>query len=434
VTNRTRPDNTADLLRARGEILDPAAAHEPADSSARLGSCALGRKFWGLLMPEYLCHNPVPMSTIRDNHNRLRLARMQSGMSQAELARDAEVSRQALSALEAGRYQPSVQIAIRLARTLGESVESLFGDSGSHTIKASLAPGDLPTGIGTRVTLGRVGGRLVAVPQEAASLSLMPAGGLITEARRSGQVEIFSLRSGKEIGATLLIAGCDPSIPIVADWFARKAKHITLVSSLQTSYGAIDCVIRGQTHACGVHLCDRRTGEFNLGLIKRRLANSTARIVNFAQWEVGLAVRPNDRLGIRSVADLGNKGVRIVNRPPGSGARIVLDEMLKECGVVGEKILGYETEARGHLEVAAAVAAGSTDAGITLRVASEAFGLRFFAMHTEQYGLIIPEREFDSEPVKILLDALNSSALATEVGSLCFYDTRAMGQALALVN
>jgi putative molybdopterin biosynthesis protein len=371
---------------------------------------------------------------MRDDNNRLRFARMRKGMSQAELARDAEVSRQSLSALEGGKYQPSVQFAIRLARALGESVESLFGESGLKTIKASLAPAkDFSDGIGTRVTLGRVGGRLVAVPQEVASLSLVPVGGLISGARRSGQVEVSSFRSEKEIGATLLIAGCDPSIPVVADWFARKAKHVTLVSSLQTSYGAIDCFIRGQTHACGVHLCDR-TGEFNLALIKRRLGNRPARIVNFAKWEVGLAVKPDDRFAIRSVADLGNKGVRIVNRQPGSGARIVLDEMLKECGLDGQKILGYENEARGHLEVAAAVAGGSVDAGITLRVAGEAFGLRFFAIRTEQYGLIIPEREFDTEPVKVLLDALNSSALATEVGSLCFYDTRAMGEALARLD
>ena len=387
-----------------------------------------------MLKLEYLCHNRLQMSTMRDDNSRIRVARIRKGMSQAELAREAQVSRQALSAMEAGRYQPSVQIALRLAHALGESVEGLFGEAGPQTIKASLAAAkDSADGIGARVMVSRVGGLLVAVPQEAASLSLAPAGGLVTEVGRNGQVEVSSFRSEKEIGATLLIAGCDPSIPVVAGWFARKGKHVTLAGSLQTSYAAIDCVIRGQAHACGVHLCDR-SGEFNLGLIKRRLGNRAARIINFAQWEIGLAVRPDDRLGIHSVADLGNRGVRIVNRQPGSGARIVLDEMFKEYGVDGRQIRGYDTEVRGHLEVAAAVVAGSADAGITLRVAAEAFGLRFVEIRTEQYGLIIPEREFDTEPCKILLDALNSTALAAEVGRLCLYDTSAMGQALARLN
>ena len=78
--------------------------------------------------------------------------------------------------------------------------------------------------------------------------------------------------------------------------------------------------------------------------------------------------------------------------------------------------------------------AGAADAGITLRIAAEAFGLRFFEIRKERYGLIIPEREFDTEPVRILLDALNSSKLAAEVGRLCSYDTSAMGQTLARLN
>jgi DNA-binding XRE family transcriptional regulator len=50
-------------------------------------------------------------------------------MSQAELAHRTGISRQALGAIEAGIYQPSVSVALNLARELGETVESLFGES-----------------------------------------------------------------------------------------------------------------------------------------------------------------------------------------------------------------------------------------------------------------------------------------------------------------
>jgi putative molybdopterin biosynthesis protein len=369
---------------------------------------------------------------MRDNDGRLRAARMRQGLSQAELARAAQVSRQALSAIEAGRYQPSVQIAIRLARALDHSVESLFGEAESRTIQAVCA--QAPPRVGARVALTKVGGRIVAVPQAMASLALAPAAGLVSEAGAGGRVEVSSFWSDREITSTLLIAGCDPSIAVVAEWFARKAKHINLIGSMQTSYGAIDYVTQGRAHACGVHLCDRNTGQFNLGLIRRRLGNLPVRIVNFAHWEVGLVVRPDDRFGIRRVADLGKRAVRIVNRQPGSGARIVLDELLKEAGIESGEIRGYDTQVRGHLEVAAAIAAGSADAGVTLRVAAEAFGLRFFKIREEQYDLVIPEREFHTEPMQILLDALNSTALATEIGQLCHYDTKAMGGAVATLS
>src|SRR4029077_18768585 len=131
----------------------------------------------------YLCHSLRQVSTIRDNNNAIRLARMGKGISQAELARATEVSRQALSAIESGRYQPSVQIAIRLARALDQSVESLFGETESQTLQAALAnTNQAAAQIGARVALTRVGGRLVAVPQEMAALSLVPAAGLITAA------------------------------------------------------------------------------------------------------------------------------------------------------------------------------------------------------------------------------------------------------------
>src|SRR5256885_17242066 len=58
--------------------------------------------------------------------NGLRRARHRSGLKQAELAARAGISRQTLSALEAGRAQPSTAIALNLARALGCRVEELF--------------------------------------------------------------------------------------------------------------------------------------------------------------------------------------------------------------------------------------------------------------------------------------------------------------------
>src|SRR6516225_887535 len=59
----------------------------------------------------------------------IRRLRTNQGMSQLVLARRTGISRQALGAIEAGIYQPSVSVALSLARALGETVESLFGKS-----------------------------------------------------------------------------------------------------------------------------------------------------------------------------------------------------------------------------------------------------------------------------------------------------------------
>ena len=58
--------------------------------------------------------------------NRLEELRKQRGIRQEELAEALEVSRQTIGSLENGRYNPSVILAIKLARYFGMKVEDIF--------------------------------------------------------------------------------------------------------------------------------------------------------------------------------------------------------------------------------------------------------------------------------------------------------------------
>lgn len=59
--------------------------------------------------------------------NRVRYFRfMRDEMSQAILAERVGVSRQTIVAIEKGNYNPSVELALRLAKTLETTVEELF--------------------------------------------------------------------------------------------------------------------------------------------------------------------------------------------------------------------------------------------------------------------------------------------------------------------
>ena len=58
--------------------------------------------------------------------NRLEEIRKQRNMTQEELALALEVSRQTIGSLENGRYNPSIILAIKIARYFGLSVEEIF--------------------------------------------------------------------------------------------------------------------------------------------------------------------------------------------------------------------------------------------------------------------------------------------------------------------
>jgi putative transcriptional regulator len=60
--------------------------------------------------------------------NRLRILRAERGWSQADLAGHLDVSRQAVNAIETGKYDPSLPLAFKVARLFGQSIEQIFLD------------------------------------------------------------------------------------------------------------------------------------------------------------------------------------------------------------------------------------------------------------------------------------------------------------------
>ncbi|WP_067554177.1 helix-turn-helix transcriptional regulator [Faecalibaculum rodentium] len=58
--------------------------------------------------------------------NCLEALRKERGITQEELARDLQVTRQTISSLEKGRYNPSIQLAFRIARHFHRTIEEVF--------------------------------------------------------------------------------------------------------------------------------------------------------------------------------------------------------------------------------------------------------------------------------------------------------------------
>ena len=61
-------------------------------------------------------------------NNRLRVLRAERGWSQAELGGRLGVSRQAVNAIETGKYDPSLPLAFKLARLFDMPIENIFSD------------------------------------------------------------------------------------------------------------------------------------------------------------------------------------------------------------------------------------------------------------------------------------------------------------------
>jgi len=58
--------------------------------------------------------------------NRLRVLRAERNWSQMELGLRVGVSRQAINAIETGKYDPSLPLALKMARLFETTVEQIF--------------------------------------------------------------------------------------------------------------------------------------------------------------------------------------------------------------------------------------------------------------------------------------------------------------------
>jgi len=363
--------------------------------------------------------------------SQVRERRVAAGLSQQELAERAGLTRQAVSAIEAGRYLPNTAVALRLARALGCPVEELFRlPDVPPRVRADLV-GDVSAD-DRRGQGGRVGGRLLARALAGASGPPTPADGLLVGAAPGGRGAMVDLLVDPEVvERTVVVLGCDPALALLSAHLSRRYPNLRLLWTHAGSLAALRGLARGEAHAAGTHLRDPETGEFNLPFVRRELAGRRLHVVTLTEWQQGLIVARGNPRGIAGPTDLARPDITIVNREPGSGSRAMLDAALRAAGVTPEQVRGYARELPTHLAVAEAVASGAADVGPGIAAAARALGLEFIPLQEERYDLVIPTDYIDAPAVQALLETAVHPAYRAEVEALGGYDSSRAGSIVA---
>jgi putative molybdopterin biosynthesis protein len=374
----------------------------------------------------------------------LRLARQARGFSQQQLASMAGVSRQAVSAVESGHSDPSLRVALALAQALGMAVEELFGPGEPAAPVAAVSVAPL-RGRTDRVALAPVGDRFVALPlrgDAGAGLGFLPAGGLANPANLAvaavaagaagnGAAGNAAAGNGTELIAvrplgpprpTLVVAGCDPALPLLATPLSLLDPPVAFAWWPCGSAAALRLASQGLVHVAGVHTKED-SGE--AGPLP-----DGADVVGFTAWREGFAVRPELKPVVTGLDAIARHRLRIVNREPGAEARRLLDAERLRLGLDGADLPGYDTQAAGHLQVASAVAAGLAEAGVASEPAARAYGLAFVPLAEERFSLVIPAEHAASREVQALFKVLSSPWLLAQLGSLPGYDAATCGDRL----
>jgi molybdate-binding protein/DNA-binding XRE family transcriptional regulator len=364
--------------------------------------------------------------------NNLAALRRKRGLAAPEVALAVGVNRQTIYAIEGGSYVPNTLVALRLARLFEVNVEEIFlleaaAPPPDDLQQVTLLPGD-ESGSGGLLQLCQVDDRLIAVRPSLTPWVLPAADAVLCEeensALESDQRQVRSFRDFSEYGKRLLIAGCDPAISIVARHMQKEGVDAVVVGRNSTQ--SIELLKQGLVHVAGTHMPEA-SGESHFAGINKHFAGGSIAVFSYAIWEQGLVLAKGNPKEIRGIDDLARKEIRIVNREPGAGSRVLLDTNLSRLAIPPHAVLGYSSLASGHLSAARRVQKGEADCCVATRAAANLYGLEFLPLVRERYDFVIQTKHLDLPGIQVLLETLGRAALRRELQEFGGYETSVAG-------
>jgi molybdate-binding protein/DNA-binding XRE family transcriptional regulator len=340
--------------------------------------------------------------------------RIACGWSQAELARRADIPRTTVSAIEGERLTPSVTTALALARSLGCSVEELFGAGLTKSAIGSPAWAWPPRTDPCRYWEAEVGGRRLLFPVEGLALNDTPHDG------------IWQSGAGHDVGVamaeeTLVLACCDPAAGLLASEYARESGFRLLV--IERSGGAaLDLLKRGLIHLAGVHRSTPRRPSRNIETVQERLG-SGYKLLRAAKWQEGLALPAAERS--QATTTIARRCRRWALREKGSAARECLDELLAGQSASGKPV-------HGHSAVAEAVRAGWASAGVCVQLTAQDAGLHFIPIRTEMLDICYPDSLAHDPRMLAIIGLLRSKSHRRLISELPGYDASETGEIIGV--
>lgn len=394
-----------------------------------------GRRLSAVLLrcPTPLLRTRSPLAAL-NVQNHLRRRRRALGMSQQQLAERVHVSRQAVGAVEAGRQVPSTELGLRLAHALACTVEELFWLAPPAELSARAAvPGGQPAPPpGTRVALGRVGGRWAAHPLSfggttAADGVVVGACLPISSRKPTGGVPTVAVRplvDPSSLACNVLVAGCAPLLGLAAQHLGRRYADARLTWVRAGNERALELLATGRVHMAGVHL--PKDGAGVAETVRRAVPGGRLAVVNLTRWRQGLVVPAGNPFCIASGADLLRPGLCLARRERGSGAHALAARLL--AGEDSGRAALVGPEAASHGEVARLVRLRAVHAGIAVEGAALAEGLDFVPLTEERFDLAAPADWISHPPVSRVVELLGDSTFLGEAAHLPGYDCSLAGQ------
>ena len=248
------------------------------------------------------------------------------------------------------------------------------------------------------------------------------------------RVELQSelLHPRREDKGQLILSGQDVVLDILASFLHQR--DVSAQRVYLNSFEGLLALYEGRVDAAACHLYDAEEKSFNAPFVKKLLPGVPAALINISYRTQGFYVASGNPKEIRGWRDLARRDISVLNRRPGSSARVLLDGQLHRMGLDKRMVAGYEREMKSHLTMAAAIAAGEADLAVgTERISRQIRGLDFIPLLQERFDLAVHKEYLETDEGETLLEILRSEVFRKEILPFSGNDYRDLGRIVAEV-
>src|SRR5262245_29829570 len=149
------------------------------------------------------------------------------------------------------------------------------------------------------------------------------------------------------------------------EWATRESK-CGLAILVDGSLGGIQSLLAGHAVACGVHLIDPATGDYDASTPANKLVGLDFVVIEWARRRQGLIVAQGNPARVGSINDLKKAGVRVVTRQEGSGSALLFAKLVADAGFSIDDLIVPGAPVSSETDIATAVRQGRADTGLAI--------------------------------------------------------------------
>lgn len=228
-------------------------------------------------------------------------------------------------------------------------------------------------------------------------------------------------------GRLLLAGSDDPFFQKTLSLYHSRRSDVVAFFANVGSMGGLKSLRRGLCHIGVCHLLQDDNEEYNFEFAEQELDKAPV-FINFSKREQGILVARGNPKKICKISDLGRENITIVNRPLGTGTRLLLDFEIARSDISARQIKGYEREVSRHIDAGVEILAGRADAAPAIRAVAGMLDLDFVPLRWERFDLLVSRERFFEQGIQDFLGILQEEEFQNLADTFDGYDISSSGK------